>query len=468
MAYSLYEKLTDYRYKDMTPFHMPGHMRNPDFASWGFPFEMDITEIDGFDNLHHARGILMESQERLSRLYGSRSSYYLVNGSTAGILASISACVQKNGHILMARNCHKSAFHAVYLRDLHSEYIMPEPAGRYRIHGDIRPEEVRRMLEICPKAEAVFITSPTYDGVVSDIGNIACAVHEKGLPLIVDEAHGAHLIFSGYFPSSAVQEGADLVIQSFHKTLPSLTQSAVLHVCSDRIDRNNLERFLGMYQTSSPSYILMAGMDRCVRFLEEEGEAAFALYTQRLHRAREALASNSILSLIEPQHCHAYDRSKILLSAPGKVGGPRLAGALRERFRIEVEMEAVGYVLALSSVGNRDKDFERLISAVKDLDAEWDPSGQDMFFESRRSVVPEAVMTIAQAMEGPAKEMPLSDSGGHISKEFVWIYPPGIPLIAPGERISSQVIGQLENARRSGLELQGLSDRSGLHIKVVG
>ena len=490
MEYSLYQKLREYKNSETVPFHMPGHMRNSVFESWGFPVGMDITEINGFDNLYHASGVLKNSQERLSRLFGTKASYYLVNGSTAGILASVSTCVRRNGQILMARNSHKSAFNAVYLRGLQSRYITPRPSGEPGIHGDIRPETVRHMLESCPDAEAVFVTSPTYDGVVSDIRGISDVVHEKDLPLIVDEAHGAHLYFSPYFPSSAVQEGADLVIQSFHKTLPSLTQSAVLHVCSDRIDTDVLERFLSMYQTSSPSYILMAGLDRCVSFLEEEGKAAFAHYTEKLDYVRDCLAENRIFSLLEPDKCHAYDRSKILLRARVAGGGTHLAELLRQEYHIEVEMEAADYVLALTSVGNRDEDFDRLAGAVTELDRKWEKkeNGGNAIADVKElvteqlqinvkepvtehlqkgSAAPEVVTTIAQAMEGAAEGILLSESAGHVSSEFVWIYPPGIPLIVPGERISGHVVKQLENAGRAGLAVQGPADRSGKYIKVM-
>lgn len=215
---SLYEKLVAYGAGDACPFHMPGHKRN--MGKWGFadPFSFDITEIDGFDNLHHAEGILKAAQERAARVYGARRTFFLINGSSAGILAAVSACVSKGGKLLMARNCHKAVYHAASLLDLETVYVYPEQERRYGLNGGISPERVERLLEEHPGVQAVIVTSPTYDGVVSDIRKIAQIVHERGLFLIVDEAHGAHLAFLPYFPDSALDLGADVAIQSVHKT----------------------------------------------------------------------------------------------------------------------------------------------------------------------------------------------------------------------------------------------------------
>ena len=212
---------------------MPGHKRNRASSADDFLFERDITEISGFDNLHHAEGILKEAQEYAAQIYGTKKCFFSVNGSTAALLAAVSASVNKGGKILVARNCHKAVYHAIYLRELVPTYIYPQSDNDLGINGSISVSRVERYLEENPKIEAVLITSPTYDGVVSDVRKIAETAHKHGIPLIVDEAHGAHFRFSDYFPVSAADLGADVVIQSFHKTLPAMTQTAVLHLCSD-------------------------------------------------------------------------------------------------------------------------------------------------------------------------------------------------------------------------------------------
>ena len=283
----LYKKLESYGQSDYYPFHMPGHKRNRASSADDFLFERDITEISGFDNLHHAEGILKDAMDEAAAIYGTDRSWYLVNGSTCGILSAVFATTENGGKILTARNCHKAVYHAICLNRLEAEYLYPEEITEFGINGGIRAEDVRKALEKdamhcagnsgdvrgkITKIQAVLITSPTYEGVVSDIRAIADAAHEYGIPLIVDEAHGAHLEYADQchsFPKSALEYGADIVIQSLHKTLPCFTQTAILHVKGKLVDQDRISRYLSMFQTSSPSYLFMAGMERCLKFMEE-------------------------------------------------------------------------------------------------------------------------------------------------------------------------------------------------------
>lgn len=231
---NLLKRLKEYGDSDFYPFHMPGHKRqyrDPFLSEFPNPFSIDITEINGFDNLHHPEGILKDSMEWAAEIYGSDKTYYLVNGSSCGILSAISATVDSRGTILMSRNCHKSAFHGVFLNQLNAKYIYPQFISEMGLQGGILAEDVEGLLKKYPDIDAVLVVSPTYDGVVSDIKAIAQVVHRFGVPLIVDEAHGAHFSFgkNNGFPVSALDLGADIVIQSLHKTLPSLTQTALLH-----------------------------------------------------------------------------------------------------------------------------------------------------------------------------------------------------------------------------------------------
>jgi len=470
---TLYEALYELSVSDIYPFHMPGHKRNSRFVSWKLPFERDITEIDGFDNLHHAEGILRDCQDRLSALFGTRKSYYCVNGSTGAILAAVSACVRKNGRILMARNCHRSVYHAVYLRDLEPLYLFPEADPVYVLNGDIRPEQVENALREHADIQAVLLTSPTYDGVVSDVRRIAGAAHRYGIPLIVDEAHGAHFRFSDCFPDSAVDLGADLVIQSFHKTLPALTQTAVLHVCSERICLPVLERFLSVFQTSSPSYILMESLDRCVRFLEEEGEDAFHVFGTKLEKARERLGQYRNIRLITPENCFAADPSRLIFSGISRgLGGQKLADSLRTEFLIEPEMQTPEYVLALSGVGDSEEGFERLCRAVGIIDQRLEGCVPvSSFLKGKEAVcIPENCIRISEAMDAMAEDqeaVPLEESEGRICTEFVFLYPPGVPLLVPGERVSGEIISRMKYCMQKGFELHGMRDFSGNSLCVL-
>lgn len=466
----LYETLREYASLGVYPFQMPGHKRRD--LGFGDPFSIDITEIEGFDNLHHAEGILKEAQERAAALAGSRESWFLVNGSTAGILSAVSACVKPGGKILMARNCHKAVYHAVYLRQLEPVYLYPCQEPEYGLNGGIDPEEAHRLLREHPETQAVIVTSPTYDGVVSDIQKLAGIAHRFGIPLIVDEAHGAHFGFHGYFPASAVGLGADLVIQSWHKTLPSLTQTAVLHRCNDFADRERVSRFLGIYQTSSPSYVFMAALDRCTELLSKKAWEMFSSYADLLEEFRQKAEQLSVFripgrELRGENGIFDYDRSKLVLHGGGRICGRELSERLRKRYRIELEMEAGGYGLALTSLCDTKEGFERLFRALKEIDSEIAGRLAKPEFTADFVTENETACPLFRAWDGKKQRVRLADSAGEVSGEFLYLYPPGIPLLTPGEVISPSLLEKVLEYKAQGLSLQGLEDYGAETIQVL-
>ena len=471
----LYRALENYSREDYYPFHMPGHKRNPGTVDTKLPFDRDITEIEGFDNLHHPEGILKESQEAAAEVYGTRECYYSINGSTAALLAAVSAAVPGNGQILVARNCHKAVYHALYLRNLTPTYVYPQMDKKWWINGGISPDKVERALAANPEIKAVLITSPTYDGVVSDIGKIAEIVHRHEIPLIVDEAHGAHFHFSNYFPVSAADLGADLVIQSFHKTLPAMTQTAVLHNCSERVDSRLIRRFMGIYQSSSPSYILMSSIDACMDKLEREGDEMFRVFTENLEKARVRLGKCKYIRLVTPEVCECqrvfdFDRSKILLSTVNSsLNGRQLHRILREEFHLEMEMEAENYVLALAAVGDTEEGFRRLCEAVEEIERRESLKYREETEEKEpvKNSRMKQVMRISQAMDAECERYCLDECIGRISAEFAYLYPPGIPLLVPGEQISGHFVKNVRRYLEQGFEVQGLSDQTSETICVV-
>ena len=416
----------------------------------------------------------------MADLYGTRECFYSVNGSTAALLSAISAAVPRNGEILVARNCHKAVYHAIYLRNLMPTYIYPQMDNEWWINGGIFPDKVERCLAANPNIKAVLITSPTYDGVVSDVKAIAECAHKYGIPLIVDEAHGAHFHFSNYFPTSAAELGADLVIQSLHKTLPAMTQTAVLHNCSDRVDSRLIRRFMGIYQTSSPSYILMASMDACMDTMAAEGMQMFRDFTRILEQTRKRLMQCNCIKLAEPERgingVFDYDRSKLIFSTKDSLmSGSELYHILLDRYHIQMEMESENYALAIAAVGDREEGFERLCQAIEELDreqAELIKAGLPVNEEKNMDVrsmhfVLNQMMTIAEALEAPTKKCPLKESIGRISAEFAYLYPPGIPLLTPGEQITGQFIRNMRIYMEKGLYMQGLEDYTNETILVV-
>lgn len=463
----LFKQLKIYADSDYLPMHMPGHKRR--IGDIGNPFFIDITEIGGFDNLHHAEGILLEAQRRAANLYHSEETHYLINGSTAGILSAISGCVPFGGKILLARNSHKSAYHAVMLKGLRVEYLYPQSLDGMGINGPISPEDVENALKNNPGIQAVMITSPTYDGIVSDVKSIAEIVHGYGIPLIVDEAHGAHFPFSEHFPRDSVSCGADVVIHSLHKTLPTLTQTAMIHLNGSVVDRERIRKYLTIYQSSSPSYVLMASLDHCVEWISCHQEA-FERFYEELTQFRQSLKSMKVLKILEAP---GMDESKILISViDTKVSGHELDRILREEFHIELEMACSSYVCAITTVGDTKETLERLEKALQKIDEELQERDADICLQkggSRIAVTAsggdgvirtESVCTIQEAEEAEKEECLLENACGRISSDFVTLYPPGIPILAPGEKISAEIVERLKRYTKEGFEVHGICEGS--------
>ena len=524
----LYDELVRYCGSDAYPFHMPGHKRR--LGQLNDPFSFDITEIDGFDNLHHAEGILLEAEKRAARLYGAEETHFLVNGSTAGILSAIGAATTAGGRLLMMRASHKAAYHAVAAGGLTAHYLSglcggsashirlvggfgkktssdgTEP-GRSQTDGlteldcgqPADPAEVERALAEDPRIQAVYITSPTYDGIVSDVRAIAEIAHRHGIPLIVDEAHGAHFGMHEIFPESSVKLGADLVIHSVHKTLPSLTQTALIHVQGKLVSRRRLREMLDICQTSSPSYVLMASIDQCIRMLESQGRELFDRLAENLRWFYTAVADLSSISCIVTD-----DPSKILLRPAGHEAG-ELYDVLWQTWHLQPEMLSRSYVLMLSSIGDDEEGFRRLSEALHQIDRSWSTAGSpptvgkaampegdrrkpvgigeqeeqealsavtgpeasremagsaDRPAEHARGSFPEAVMTIRKAQDSAQERILLAASAGRVSGEYLYLYPPGIPLITPGERIPGDLPVRVRDLMAAGYAVEGADDHS--------
>ena len=449
---SLLDQLTEYGSLDYAPFHMPGHKRETSLGITSFPnpFSVDITEIDGFDNLHHAEGILKASMERAAEIYGTDRTWYLVNGSTCGILSAICAVTKPGNRILMARNCHKSAYHAVMLKQLDPVFLYPE-------------EVVEE-----PGIKAVFLTSPTYEGGVSDVAAIAEAVHRHGIPLIVDEAHGAHFPFGEEFPVSAVECGADVVIQSLHKTLPSLTQTAILHLKSRLVTAAQLERYLPVFQSSSPSYVFLAVMENCVSYMNGEGRERMKAHAARLREFRKEAKKLRFLRVLDDEICgkngvYARDPSKIVILAPGgSFNGTKLAELLRENYHLEPEMSCSSYVILMTSLMDTEKNFSRLVRALKEMDASCaEKKGSAAESAAVAQTVtwlehPVRRMALSEAWDSERREVPLSQAEGLIAGSFVTVYPPGVPMLVPGEEITAEAIRLIQENVRLGLTVEGI------------
>ena len=466
----LYQELCKLADSDMYPFHMPGHKRNLESTPMKGAFRCDITEIDGFDNLHDESGIILEAERRANRLYGSDETFFLVNGSTCGVLAALSAVTNEGDNVLAARGSHKSFYHAAYLRYLKISYLPYKVEKKYGIPLGYTASEVEAC--ITDDTKCVFITSPTYEGVCSDVKEIADICHKRGIPLIVDAAHGAHFGF-GNLPQSATRQGADLVIHSVHKTLPSMTQTALLHVQGNLVDRNRLKRFLRIYQSSSPSYVLMSSIDLCMKEMEERGQE----FAQRLITLRERIQSaTSKCSCLEvPGKSAIEDPAKVMIYVKnGTMTGQALYDILREEYNLQLEMAGDKYALAIITGWDTEKGIDRLIEAILDIDIKLASDGfhteesqnkekdSDLIKTDTNGVqyykLPKAEMCITEAWDSAKEVVSLEEAKGRVSAEFVNLYPPGIPIIAPGEKISDEVVSEVRHYMKNGMNVQGLEE----------
>lgn len=421
---------------DLYPFHMPGHKRNKNFnipAS-----EIDLTEIDGFDNLHSPTDLLDDMQKEISKLFGAKKSIISVNGSTCCILAAISAVAKENATIIIARNCHKSVYNACYINKLKVEYIEPEYNTEFGCYKNITQKSIDTAIAKHPNACAVVITSPTYEGYVS---NVSC-----NIPLIIDSAHGAHFSFADFLPKQAK---ADIVIESLHKTLPALTQSAVIHINNEKFF-GKVKKYMDIYETSSPSYVIMASIEKCTDFLKNS-ESYFKQYKILLDNFYNKVNKLGNIHLLKND-----DITRIVLKADG-YSGQELANHLR-KFKIEVEGAFLEYIILISTVCDTEDGFNMLLLALTNLEK------RDKIHTGYEK--PNLPMKDCETYEiEETKEEYLEKAKNKVCGEYVYAYPPGSPIIAPGEIISDKFVYQIKKLYESGVNI--LSDSNLLPLKIL-
>ncbi|MGN0708877.1 MAG: aminotransferase class I/II-fold pyridoxal phosphate-dependent enzyme [Anaerovoracaceae bacterium] len=486
---SLTDFLSEYAEKRAVSFHMPGHKDGAAFRRFptadgqgrneaelflGNVFRYDITEIPGADNLQEPETVIRDMAERYSALYGSEKTFLLINGSSCGLAAAIDTAVPPGGTIIMARNCHKSIYNEVRRRRLRVEYAYPEVSSDLETTEEITAAEIKRCFDEAPSASAVILPSPDYYGMLSDIGAIAGEVHRHGAVLIVDQAHGAHLkFFDRYAPftdgsgrqrcAAAEDLGADIVINSTHKTLASFTQTGIANVCSDRVDSGAFEEHLLAHESTSPSYLLMTSLYLDLRILEEHAGEAVRSWRSDIDFFREKAKAVKSLRLRSGQY---FDDTKILLdmSAAG-YDGAALERELEKRDIIP-ELSAGDIVMCMTGIGNVRSDYERLLEALSDIEESAGGTGlaadgsggaerkaaAAAFMEKRSggpAVIPEEI--------GSSESVSLDEAAGRISAGSIVPYPPGIPVICPGELISREMAEYIKNTAAGGTQVLGLT-----------
>ena len=439
----MYKHLKNHINRKIYPFHMPGHKANPIFL----PLELlslDITEIPGMDVLSCPTGILKDMQDRIASFYGADESLFLVNGSSAGVVAAVCySSTITDGTILIPRNAHASVYNWLAISGAKPLYFMPEimPNG---LAGGVCP--ANEIFDNMPEGAAVLVVSPTYEGFVSDISAIAKRVHAKKGLLIVDEAHGAHFPFHEGFPSSAIENGADISINSFHKTLPALSQTAVIHIKHARVNAEKLKFYVHAMQTSSPSYLLMATTDYMLNLLWGN-PSFFEDYYSRLIQLREALYETSSALKLYGQNfvkgenaVFDMDVSKLLFTLHDSDSAETASEILAGKYGVQMEMANGQHILAMTSVADTAEGFNRLKKAAAQYN--MPPKNAKKTIEPIPVVftIPDAALTPHEAINRPSKVICREKSAGEISAELIAKYPPGIAITAPGERIHESVI----------------------------
>lgn len=485
--------LIAYNTEGSYPWHMPGHKRRlntifPELVE--NPFSIDVTEVGDLDEFHHPTGIIKQALDRAAEVYGSTRSYYLVNGSTCGILAAISAVCKPGEKIIVARNCHKAVYHAIRLLRLKPVYVMPDWNDDLQMFGGMSPEVVKKALKVHEDVKAVLMVSPTYEGVVSDVEKIAKIAHKAKVPLIVDAAHGAHFEYvsnvnetistTNYekVPDPAIRVGADIVIESLHKTLPAMTQCGILHYKSGFIKQSCLEEYLLVYQSTSPSYVFMATMEACIEKMDHERDGLFIVYKHLLKEYRKKFEELQHIHLVgeddfKKNSMYDYDDAKLVFTV-GRCGIPQedgmkivngvvLGEILHKEYGQMMEMAAGNYVIAMTSVADTKEAFEALYQALEAIDSQLIELEENVDNNIEGSVnyalLSERKMTIAEAKESNLMGQSLEEAQGYICGEYIYIYPPGIPLIVPGEVLSMEILREIKKALQLGLNIKGLIDK---------
>lgn len=436
------------------PLHMPGHKRNTALAPYlaDLRADLDITEIHGADCLHHAHGIIKSAMDKASALWGATHSHLLINGSTGGILAGVHATTQPGDGVIMARGCHKSVYNAVTLCQLDVGYLQ-QTATPEGYLCPVSVQEVSLALAQQPQTKLVVITSPTYEGYHCDVGTIADICHEHGAILMVDQAHGAHLGFCDYFPGSAVQSGADIVIQSLHKTLPSLTQTAIAHVQGDLVDPRRFASSLSIFETSSPSYLLLASIDGCLDLLQREQTALFAQWQTMLANFYAQVADLRCLQVVQANSA-VKDPSKIVISTlHANVDGTALKERLRLEHNLELEMAYGDYALAMTGMGDVASSLAQLSHGLHVIDATLP------FVDSKKNPLPTVPLPLrhcpAYGVRGrPMTLKPVAESVDCVCASYLWAYPPGVPILVPGEVIGQAHLDLLQTLDAQGVDIQ--------------
>lgn len=435
--------------KETIPFHMPGHKRNRELNPL---FALDVTEIEGTDDLHHPESVLKEAQIRAAKIFGAKKSFFLVGGSTVGVLTAISAAVPFGGKLLLPRCSHKSVYHAMALRHITPVYLSSQTESFHHYDQGVDVSEIREKIN---EVDAVLLTSPTYEGILLPVSEVVKIAHEQGKPVLIDSAHGAHLGLHGDFPESVLSQGADVVIHSLHKTLPAPTMTGLLHINSDFLREEEVQYYLSVYQSSSPSYPLMIGIEDCLDYIEQKFPTAVSVFQENRLWLGKQIESLTCIKRLDFYQGDSVDPCKMLLHTEGRLSGTEMVDCLR-KYHIEPELTAPTYVLLIMTPCDQRESYEILVKALSEIQEK--AFGKEPQTYRLGDITPVIRIPLYEAVESKKQCVSLTEAEGKISGGEISLYPPGQPLVLPGEEITGEILSRLVEYQRLGLNLTGICD----------
>lgn len=473
----IFEALERYKSMRIVPFDVPGHKRgkgNPELTKFLGEkcLTVDVNSMKPLDNLCHPVSVIKEAEELAARAFGAQHAFFMVNGTTSAVQSMIMSVCKRGDKIIMPRNVHRSAINALIISGAVPVYVNPSINKQLGIPLGMSVADVKKAIEQNPDAKAVLVNNPTYYGICSDLRTITKLAHQHGMKVLVDEAHGTHFYFGENLPVSAMAAGADMAAVSMHKTGGSLTQSSFLLSNHPDLHQGYIRQIINLTQTTSGSYLLLSSLDLSRRNLALHGKEIFARVKELAQYAREEInklggfyAFSS--ELIDGDAIFDFDTTKLSVHTRDiGLAGIEVYDLLRDEYDIQIEFGDIGNILAIISVGDNTFVMERLISAMAEIKRIYQKDKAGMY--DHEYINPEVVMTPQEAFYAAKRAMPIEQSAGQICSEFVMCYPPGIPILAPGERITQEILDYIAYAKEKGCFLTGTEDIHIENINVVG
>ncbi len=471
----IYEALQNFRQMRVVPFDVPGHKHgkgNPELAEFLGEqcVSIDVNSMKPLDNLCHPISVIHEAEMLAADAFGAAHAFLMVGGTTSSVQSMVLSTCKRGDKIILPRNVHRSVINALVLCGAVPVYVNPEVDRKLGISLGMQREQVAKAIAENPDAVAVFVNNPTYYGVCSDLRAIVKMAHDAGMYCLADEAHGTHFYFGDGMPVSAMAAGADMAAVSMHKSGGSLTQSSLLLI-GPRMNAGHVRKIINLTQTTSGSYLLMSSLDISRRNLAQRGRQVFSRVIQMAEYAREEI--NAIggyyafgRELVNGNSVFDFDPTKLSVHTRDiGLAGIEVYDLLRDEYDIQIEFGDIGNILAYLSIGDRPQELERLVSALAEIRRRFQKDSNGLM--SQEYIDPEVVTSPQEAFYAAKRSLPLKDSAGLVCSEFVMCYPPGIPILAPGERITQDILDYIEYARIKGCSLTGPEDPEILNINVL-